>query len=93
VKDPELRALRRDLRALLAAWRRTLAEDKRQLRRCRLSRRRFTGLPTTRSYYRGIVDGTSLQIDQLKSVMFPLPHHEGALPHGGAPSSLRGRRQ
>jgi len=80
--NPELLALRRDLRALLAAWRRTLKEDRRQLGRERR-------LSYTRSYYRGIVDGTRLYIDQLNTVMYSLSG--GAPAHAGAPRFPRRR--
>lgn len=81
VKDPELRALRRDLRALLSAWRRTLKEDKAQGRRSSGS---VAGV-----YYRGIADAMALCIQQLNSVMFSLSG--GAPAHAGAPRFPRRR--
>ena len=82
--NQDLLALRRDLRALLAAWRRTVRADRKVMAYC---------LPrsVSRAYYRGAADATALAIEQLSHVMYS--PSEGAPAQHGAPFSIRGRRQ
>jgi hypothetical protein len=79
VRNPELLALRRQLRELLAAWRRTRDWDRDLLRYCHPGE--------TAAYYRGCVDGTASCIRGLNLVMFPTL--SGAPKRVGAPSFSR----
>jgi hypothetical protein len=80
--NQDLLALRRDLRALLSAWRRTLKADKR-IAACHPQDSR------SRSYLRGCADAQALCIQQLNTVMFSLSG--GAPAHAGAPRFPRRR--